>query len=350
MARRRCRRPNATARDRVLHDDPARRRTAGCTPCPTAWSTRASSRASRRLLREAAALTTQPTLKAFLDTRAAALLSNDYYASDIAWMELDASIEPTIGPYEIYEDEWFNYKAAFEAFITLRDDAETQKLSAVGRRAAGASRTTCRSTRSIRNPKLGALAPIRVVNTVFSSGDAQPRRADGGLQPAERRARGDGEGRQARDAEEQPGGQVPHGAAADLRRWRSSAADQGKVRFDAFFTHILMHELMHGLGPHNITVGGRATHGAAGAEGDLQRDRGSQGRRLGPLRAAVPAWTSGKLDKALERHDVHDVPGVDVPVDPLRHQRGARPRRGDPAELLPRQRRRDRGTPTAPSP
>jgi hypothetical protein len=38
-----------------------------------------------------------------------------------------------------------------------------------------------------------------------------------------------------------------------------SAADQQRVAFDAFFTHILMHELMHGLGPHDITVGGRAT-------------------------------------------------------------------------------------------
>ena len=49
------------------------------------------------------------------------------------------------------------------------------------------------------------------------------------------------------------------GAAADRARWRSPPADQGNVAFDAFFTHILMHELMHGLGPHNITVGGRAT-------------------------------------------------------------------------------------------
>jgi hypothetical protein len=51
------------------------------------------------LLREAAAQTAQPTLKRFLETRAAAFLSNDYYESDVAWMELDASIEPTIGPY-----------------------------------------------------------------------------------------------------------------------------------------------------------------------------------------------------------------------------------------------------------
>lgn len=74
-----------------------------------------------RLLHEAAALTQQPTLKAFLNKRADAFLSNDYYASDVAWMELNASIEPTIGPYEVYEDEWFNFKAAFESFITVTD-------------------------------------------------------------------------------------------------------------------------------------------------------------------------------------------------------------------------------------
>jgi hypothetical protein len=57
------------------------------------------------LLREAAALATEPTLKAFLTKRADAFLSNDYYDSDVAWMELKGAIEPTIGPYEVYEDE-----------------------------------------------------------------------------------------------------------------------------------------------------------------------------------------------------------------------------------------------------
>ena len=82
-----------------------------------------------RLLREAAAATTQPTLKSFLEKRARAFLTNDYYESDIAWMELDASIEPTIGPYEVYEDEWFNFKAAFEAFILLTDTEATGQLA-----------------------------------------------------------------------------------------------------------------------------------------------------------------------------------------------------------------------------
>src|SRR5262249_48607132 len=71
------------------------------------------------LLREAASLAAEPTLKAFLTARADAFLSNDYYQSDVAWMSLKGAIEPTIGPYEVYEDELFNYKAAFESFITV---------------------------------------------------------------------------------------------------------------------------------------------------------------------------------------------------------------------------------------
>ena len=82
-----------------------------------------------RLLREAAALTTNATLKNFLNKRADAFGSDDYYESDVAWMDLDSPIDVTIGPYETYEDELFSYKAAFEAYITIRDDAETAKLA-----------------------------------------------------------------------------------------------------------------------------------------------------------------------------------------------------------------------------
>jgi hypothetical protein len=82
-----------------------------------------------KLLREAAALTTNSTLRDFLNKRAAAFASNDYYDSDVAWMDLDSPIDVTIGPYETYEDELFGYKAAFEAYVTLRDDAETEKLN-----------------------------------------------------------------------------------------------------------------------------------------------------------------------------------------------------------------------------
>ena len=84
-------------------------------------------------LRLAARATSDPTLPRYLETRATAFGTNDYFESDLAWMELNSTIEPTIGPYEVYEDRWFNYKAAFEAFVTIRDNTETANLQRFGR-------------------------------------------------------------------------------------------------------------------------------------------------------------------------------------------------------------------------
>ncbi len=209
------------------------------------------------LLREAAALTQQPTLKNFLEKRAAALISNDYYDSDVARMELDASIEPTIGPYEVYEDEWFNYKAAFEAFITLRDDAETQKLARFSGELQEIENNLPIDPK-YRNPKLGALAPIRVVNTVFSSGDANRgvQTAAFNLPNDERVVAEKGSKRVMLKNNQEAKFRT---VLQPISKVALAAADQSHVSFDAFFTHILMHELMHGLGPHNIVVNGRAT-------------------------------------------------------------------------------------------
>ena len=209
------------------------------------------------LLREAAALTTQPTLRNFLERRAAALISNDYYASDVAWMELDASIEPTIGPYEVYEDEWFNYKAAFESFITLRDEVETNKLARFGAELQEIENNLPIDPK-YRNPKLGALAPIRVVNTVFSSGDANRgvQTAAFNLPNDERVIAEKGSKRVMLKNNQEAKFRM---VLQPISQVALAADDRQHVAFDAFFTHILMHELMHGLGPHNIRVAGRAT-------------------------------------------------------------------------------------------
>jgi len=209
------------------------------------------------LLRDAAQLTTQPTLKRFLSKRADALLDNDYQASDVAWLELDSSIEPTIGPYEVYEDEWFNAKAAFEAFITVRDEAETAKL----KRFAGELQWLedhLPIDPALRNPKLGALAPIRVVDVIFSAGDGNRgvQTAAFNLPNDERTVAEKGSKRvMLRNIQEAKFRRV----LVPVSQVALAPADHASLSFEAFFTHILMHELMHGLGPHNITVGGRAT-------------------------------------------------------------------------------------------
>ena len=207
-------------------------------------------------LREAADRTSQPTLKKYLAARADAFLSNDYFASDMAWMELDASLEPTIGPYETYEDEWFGYKAAFEAFIAVRDDGETQKLAAFGSELQGLENALPIDP-VYRNPKLGALAPIRVVNVVFSAGDGNRgvQTAAFNLPNDDRVIREKGSKRvMLKNMQEAKFAKV----LVPIAGVALGAADRSHVTFGAFFTHILMHELMHGLGPHQV----RGTHEA----------------------------------------------------------------------------------------
>src|SRR3954452_13010006 len=122
------------------------------------------------LLREAAQLAKAPSLKAFLAKRADAFLSNDYYESDVAWMEVDGAIEPTIGPYEVYEDELFNYKAGFEAYVTIQDPVETAKLQKLAAELQDIEDHLPIDPK-YRNAKLGALAPITVVNEIYAAGD-----------------------------------------------------------------------------------------------------------------------------------------------------------------------------------
>jgi len=210
-----------------------------------------------RLLREAAAATTQPTLKAFLEKRAQAFITNDYYESDLAWMDLNASIEPAIGPYEVYEDQWFNYKAAFEAFITLTDEKESLKLVRFSQELQELE-DHLPINPAFRRPKLGGYSPIRVVNVVFCSGDANR-----GIQTAafnlpndERVVAAKGSKRVLlRNFQEAKFAQV----LVPISHIALAAADQPLVAFDPFITHILMHELMHGLGPQEIHVNGRNT-------------------------------------------------------------------------------------------
>ena len=209
------------------------------------------------LLREAAALGTEPTLKAFLTKRADAFLSNEYYASDVAWMELKGAIEPTIGPYEVYEDELFNYKAAFESFVTVQDAAESAKLQKLAGELQDIEDNLPIDPKH-RNPKLGTLAPIVVVNEIFAAGDANRgvQTAAFNLPNDERVVREKGAKRvmlkNVQDAKFEK-------TLLPISKIVLPAGDRAHVAFDAFFTHIVVHELMHGLGPHSITVNGRGT-------------------------------------------------------------------------------------------
>ena len=210
-----------------------------------------------RLLGEAARLTTNRTLKDFLTKRAAAFASNDYYESDVAWMDLDAPIDVTIGPYETYEDGLFGYKAAFEAFVTLRDDTESAKLARFSSYLQELE-DHLPIDAGYRNPKLGGAAPIRVVNEVFTSGDGNR-----GVQTAAYNLPNDERVVKEKGSKLVILKNVQHEKFTQtlipISRVVLAPAQQHDLSFDAFFTHILMHEVVHGLGPHSLNVGGRAT-------------------------------------------------------------------------------------------
>jgi Peptidase family M49 len=208
-----------------------------------------------KLLREAADAAADPTLKKFLSTRSDAFLSNDYYESDLAWMEMNGAIQPTIGPYEVYEDGWFNYKAGFESFITIQDADESAKLQKYSAELQDIEDHLPIDTK-YRNPKLGALAPIVVVNEIFCSGDANH-----GVQTAAFNLPNDERITRERGAKRIMLKNVQDAKFAKtlvpISKVVLSPAEQKNIAFDAFFTHILVHELMHGLGPHDITINGR---------------------------------------------------------------------------------------------
>jgi hypothetical protein len=211
-----------------------------------------------KLLRAAAALTDNASLKKFLLTRADAFASNNYFESDMAWMDLDAPLDITFGPYETYNDELFGYKAAFEAFINLRDDKESARLAFFGQHLQDIENNLPEDPQ-YRNPHLGALAPIRVVNEVFGAGDGNH-----GIATAAYNLPNDDNVVQQKGAKRVMLKNIQQAkfkaTLVPISRIVLPASGQKDLSFEMFFTHIVAHELCHGLGPHQIKINGRETN------------------------------------------------------------------------------------------
>ena len=216
---------------------------------PYSTEYRADLRNAAGLLEEAAAATPNASLKQFLTLRAQAFRTDDYYDSDVAWMKLDAPIDITIGPYETYNDDLLGYKAAFEAYVTLRDDKETAKLGSFAGRMQEIENNLPLDAK-YKNPKIGALAPIRVVNEVLATGDGAHgvRTAAFNLPNDERIVKAMGSKRvMLKNIQEAKFAKTLQPIAGRVL----SAADQKDLSFEWFFTHILAHEMTHGIGPQN---------------------------------------------------------------------------------------------------
>jgi len=211
-----------------------------------------------RLLSDAAALTDNASLKKFLTTRAAAFSSNDYFESDMAWMDLDAPVDVTIGPYETYNDELFGYKAGFEAYINVRDDKESSRLAFLGQHLQEIENNLPEDPQ-YRVAKLGAAAPIRVVNEIFAAGDGNH-----GVQTAAYNLPNDDKVVQQKGSKRVMLKNIQEAkfqsTLIPISKVVLQPSAQNDLSFDLFFTHIVAHELTHGLGPHQIKINGRDTN------------------------------------------------------------------------------------------
>jgi len=120
-------------------------------------------------LRQAAALLPEGSLRTFLKLRADAFTSNDYFESDMAWVDTDGNpFEVTIGPFETYFDELLGLKASFEAFIALPDKDATTALARFAPAVPAFDGILSQEFKF--NPK-GAAIPLEVVSDVARGGE-----------------------------------------------------------------------------------------------------------------------------------------------------------------------------------
>ncbi len=209
------------------------------------------------LLRQASQVTTNASLKNFLALRADSFLSDDYFDSEMAWMDLDGAIEVAIGPYEVYTDGLFGYKTAYEAFVTIKNPDESAALD----KYKGMLRdmeANLPVPEAYKNFKRGFESPIAVVDQVHGGGDNVP-----GVQTVAFNLPNDERVREAKGAKKVLLNNVL-GAKFDRilepMAEKVLVADQASLLMRKYMVNeVLFHELSHSLGPGTITKDGTET-------------------------------------------------------------------------------------------
>ena len=309
-------------------------------PSSIRTNTRWNSSKLAKLLDEAAAATDNASLKKFLTLRAKAFLDNDYLPSDFAWMDLDSPVDITIGPYETYNDELFGYKAAFEAYVNIRDQTETQKLNFFAKHMQELEDNLPLDAQ-YRNPKVGALAPMVVVNQVYGAGDGNM-----GVQTAAYNLPNDERIISARGSKRVMLKNVQEAkfksTLTPISKLVLTPEAQQDVDFDSFFTHILAHEITHGLGPHATTIDGKPSTPRQDLKEAYSTIEEAKADITGLCALALhdgqgPAEGHAGAGRGGRAQAVQHLPRLGLPHPAFRPDRFARARHGHPDELHPRQ-------------
>ncbi len=209
------------------------------------------------LMREAADITENANLKRFLNLRAEAFLSDDYFESEMAWMDLDGPIEIAIGPYEVYDDGLFAYKTAYESFVTVKNPEESAALDKYKDFLKDMEKNLP-VPESYKNFSRGFESPIAVTYQVHGGGDNE-----NGVQTIAFNLPNDERVREAKGAKKVILNNVL-GAKYDRILApigeRVLVADQASLTAKKWMgNNTLFHELSHSLGPGTITVNGQKT-------------------------------------------------------------------------------------------
>ena len=210
-----------------------------------------------QLLREASDLSEEPTLKRFLTLRADAFLSDDYYESELAWMDLEGNIEVAIGPYEIYDDGLFGYKTAYESFVTIKNPDESAALDKY-KNYLRDMEANLPVAETYKNFQRGFASPIAVTYQIQGGGDNV-----NGVQTIAFNLPNDERVREAKGAKKvilnnvlgAKYDRILAPIAASLLIEKQAALTNKK--FMSYGT--LFHELSHSLGPGTITKNGVKT-------------------------------------------------------------------------------------------
>ncbi|MDP9085568.1 MAG: hypothetical protein M3N02_02230 [Pseudomonadota bacterium] len=210
------------------------------------------------LLDKAAAITTNPSLKKFLKLRAKAFRTDEYFESELAWMDLkDSPIEFVIGPYETYTDALYGLRPAFEAYVVLRDPKESAALD-VYKSHLRDFEANLPVPEEYKNFKRGFESPISVGDQIRGGGDNLH-----GAPSIAFNLPNDERVREAKGAKKVILKNLVDAKFEKISRPMASlvlVSEQAGLTTKRYMTlNTVFHEMSHSLGPGSISVNGRAT-------------------------------------------------------------------------------------------
>ena len=199
------------------------------------------------LLKKAATLAEDEGLKTYLELRAEALLSNEYQPSDMAWMDMKSNtIDFVVGPIENYEDALFGYKAAFEAYILIKDKEWSDKLTRFAALLPELQKSLPVDD-TYKQEVPGSDSDLGAYDALYYAGDC-----NAGSKTIAINLPNDPEVHVSKGSRKL---QLKNSMRAKfekilvpISRVLIDPAQQQHVKFDAFFENTMFHEVAHGLG------------------------------------------------------------------------------------------------------